>query len=239
MSNIFHSTNLDKDYSAFEKALFKTNKFKFQLTPILKSKLKKYHQLTYAIALIEKKLEEKYPSEHKFLFVNEIISDLLSNSSIIFIGFYYASQILTRRLIENFYNHIYYFEHPVEYELLNLGRNEYTPIIELKNYFEIHPIIKPIVDLNIKKYNDELFQHYQDLCRTVHTKGEDFMGLAKNLEEIKPEFEIDKHFDNTIKSLMSMLYLLYKFHYEITFSNIEKDLISKSFHKNIRKSLFA
>lgn len=239
MSSIFHSTNLDKDFTEFEKALFKTNNFKYVLTPAIKPHLKKYHHLTYVIALIESKLEQKYSEENKFLFINEILSDLLSNSSIAFIGFLYASQILTRRLIENFYNHIFYYEHPVEFELLNLGRNDYTPIIELKNYFEAHPIIKPLADPNIKKCNDNLFQHYQDLCRTVHTKGEDFMGLAKNLEEIKPDFEIEKHFESISKSLLCMIYLLYKFHYDLTFSNVEKDTISKSFPLNMRKTLLS
>lgn len=239
MSNIFQSENLDVDFTNFQKALLKTNKFQFKITEQTKPALKRFHRLTYVLALLGFKLEQKWSEENRYLFLNEILSDLLSNSSLCFLGFYYSSQIITRRLIENFYNHIYYFEHPVEFELLNLGRNDYSPIIDLKKYFESHPIIKPLIDQNIKNFNDQLFQHYQELCRTVHTKGEDFMGLAKNLEEIKLEFDLKQHFELINKSLLSMIYLLYKFHLDLTFTNTEKDLISKSFAKNLRGELLS
>lgn len=239
MTSIFQSQNIDKDFEDFQKALLKTNRFQFSITEQIKPNLKKYHRLTYTIALFENKLESKWKEENKFLFVNEILSDLLANSSISFIGFYYSSQILIRRSIENFYNHIFYFEHPVEFELLNSGRNDYTPIIELKNYFEAHPIIKPITDTNIKIFNDQLFQHYQDLCRTVHTKGENFMGLAKNLEEIKADFDLVYHLDLINKSLQSIIYLLYKFHCDLAFTRTETDIISKSFPKNLRRHLLS
>ncbi|MEQ9412574.1 MAG: hypothetical protein RIF39_02015, partial [Cyclobacteriaceae bacterium] len=102
---------------------------------------------------------------------------------------------------------------------------------------ESHPTIKPIRDKNIKIHNDNLFQNYQELCRTVHTKGEDFMGLAKNLEEIKPMFDIQKHLDWTNKIILSMIYILYKFHQELTFTNTELDIISRSFPKDERNEL--
>ena len=240
MSNIFHSDNLDKDYQEFEKVIFTTNKLKYTLSEEFKPHLKKYHRLTYVIALFVNKLGKKWQSEgNRYLYITEILSDLLSNSSISIIGFYYSSQILTRRFIENFYNHIFHFEHPVEFELLNMGRNDYTPIVDLKNYFEAHPTIRVQNDSNIKMFNQALFAHYQDLCKTVHTKGEEFMGLAKNLEEIKPEIDISKHFDHINKSVQNIIYLLYRFHTDIEFTNIEKDIIAKSFAKNLRTSLLA
>ncbi len=240
MSNIFQSENLDNDYTAFEIALFKTNELKFQLSEELKPILKKYHRYTYVVALYLSKLSEKWGAdEHRFLYVNEILSDLLCNSSISIIGFYHSSQIIIRRFVENFYNHIYYFEHPVEYALLNMGRNEYTPMLDLKNYFEAHPIIVAHKDANVKLFNSTLFAHYQELCKTVHTKGNEFMGLAKNLEEIKPDVEISKHFEHVNKSAQNIIYLLYKFHTDLEFTNHERDIISKSFAKNIRSQLLA
>jgi len=239
MTSIFQSQHIDKDFISFQKALALTNEFKFKITEQNKPTFKKYHRLTYVIALFESKVENEWREDNKFLFLNEILSDLLSNSSLCLIGFYHSSQIIIRRLLENFYNHIYYFDHPVEFALLNLGRNDYTPIIDLKNYLESHPLIKSSNDKNIKVFNNQLFQHYHELCRTAHTKGEGFMGLAKNLEEIKPEFELTSHIDLINKSLQSIVYLLYKFHRDLIFTHIETDIISKSFQKSLRGELLS
>lgn len=240
MSNIFKSENLDKDFQGFQEALFKTNTLKFQLDDKNKPYLKKYHRLTYIIALFLNKLENTHKDEgNRYLFLNEILSDLLVNSSVSIIGFFYSSQFIVRRLIENFYNHIYFFDHPIELVQLNLGKNEYTPIIELKAYTENYPSIKELKDNQIKKYNDDLFLHYQELCRSVHTKGNDFMGLARTLEEIKPEFDLTLHIEQINKSVLGITYILYKFHKEISFTNIEKDLIVKSFSRDLRACLLA
>lgn len=239
MANIFKSENLDKDFIKFQQSLFETNKFNHLITSTTKPVLKKYHRLTYLIALFENKLETKWKEDNKFLYLNELLSDLLTNSSLCFIGFYHASLIITRRLIENFYNHVYYFDHPVEFELLNLGRNEYTPMLELKSYFEAHPIIKSLDDKNIKHFNDQVFKHYQELCKTVHTKGETFMGLAKNLEDIKPVFDLAQHLTAINLSTQNIVYLLYKFHRDLRFTNVESNLISSTFPKNIRGMLMS
>jgi hypothetical protein len=123
--------------------------------------------------------------------------------------------------------------------LINLGRNEYFPIIEQKKYLEAHPVFRGIDDTNIKKLNSDLFLHYQELCKVVHTKGEDFMGLAKNLEEIKPDFDLNKHIKLINESLRAIIYLLYKFHTDVSFTHVEKDIIAKSFPKKVRGTLFA
>lgn len=241
MTNIFHSQNLEKDYTKFQKAFLKTNTFKHTLSPKIKTKFKKYHHLTYVIALFNTKLESFWNERNRYLFLNEILSDLLLNLTISFIGFHRASEIILRRNIENFYNHIYYFEHPVEYQLLNLGKNDYVPIQNLRSYFEEHPTINPelSVDSNIKKYNDQLFLKYQELCRTVHTKGEAFMGLAKNLEEIKPKIDFASHLQNMNQTIQFIIYLLFKFHTELTFSNTERNIVSNAFSRDVRRLLFS
>lgn len=239
MSNIFQSENLDKDFVDFQSALIETNTLLFSINSNNKPNLKRYHRLTYIIALLEQKLEEGCKEENKFLFLNEILSDLLVSSSIAFIGFYRCVLILTRRLIENFYNHIYYFDHPIEFELLNQGKNDYVPMSDLKSYYENHPLTKRINDKNLKNFNDQIFNHYQELCRTVHTKGETFMGLAKNLDDIKQKYDLTELLDSMNKTTQSIIYLLFKFHIDLTFTNVEKNLISKTFPKNLRSDLLS
>ena len=239
---MFPSSNLDADYVLFEKALFKTGKVKYPFTSGLVPSLKRYYKCTYAISLFKIKLFNKFKAEpNKYLFVAEIVSDLLSNSSISVLGFYNSSKILTRRLIENFYNHVYYFEHPVEFELLNMGRNEYTPLKDLKLYYNAHPNIssKVEIDKNIKDFNDNIFNHYTELCKHVHTKGADFMNLASNLSEIKPDFDIIAHLDQINKTCSEMIYLIYKFNDELFFSNVEKAIIANLYAAPVKRQLFS
>jgi hypothetical protein len=240
MTNLFKSQNLSSDYKNFETALFASKANKYGLTADLKPQLKKYHTFTYIIALFAHKLQEKWTNDfHKFLFISEIRSDLLSNSEISILGYYNSSKILTRRFIENFFNHIYFFDHPVEYELLNQGKNEYTPLLELKQYFLNHPVIKLQIssDPSIKSYADNLINNYHDLCKHVHTKGIDFMDLATNLTETKPQINIANHFESANDSASNIIYLLFKFHQDLIFTAVERSIIYRSFTKDVRRNL--
>ncbi len=240
MSNIFKSQNLDSDLKAFTAALFKTNSFISEITNEIKPSFNRHHKLIYTIALIQYKLEQKHRSDHnKYAFLAEIQSDLLSNISLIFLGFYHQSQMAIRRIIENFYNQVYYFYHPVEFQLLNNGRNEYQPIIQLKEFVDILPTLTELGDKNIKLFNQEVFNHYHELCRTVHTKGIKFMGLAKTIEEIKTLFDVKSHLDHLNGIISKMIYLFYKIYEDLSFTNIEKDLIAKAFDRPVRAALLS
>lgn len=238
MSNIFQSKSIESDLDDFLKAIFETNKYQFKIEDT-KGHVKKYHRHTYVIALIETKLETLHAGTHRYIFLNEMLSDLLSVISLAFLGFYQPAEIITRRIIENFYNHIFYYDHKIEFQLLNSGKNDYLPMSDLKNYLSSHPVFKSIDDSNVKIYNDEIFRHYQELCKFVHSKGEGFMGLAKNLEDTKTDFDIKLLLQQIVTSLQGAIYLLYKFHDEIEYTRVELDLIAKTFNKNIRGSLLS
>src|SRR5437870_3369454 len=133
------SANLQGDYSRFKKEIEKTNKVLFKIDAAIEPVFKKNHKSIYVLALLLAKLKDKEKEENKIAFFAEILSDFLTITKLAFNGFEIPSLILLRRIIENFYNHIYYSDHLVEYLHLNRGRNEYTPIEELKLYFESHP----------------------------------------------------------------------------------------------------
>lgn len=237
MSNIFRSQKLDEDFENFQNKLSEASEVVFKINTSNKSHLKKFHRVTYSLALIEFKLEEKYTENNKYFFLKEIISDLLCISSLSFLGFYSSSQILLRRVLENFYNHIYYFDHPIEYILVDLGRNEYVPMLQLKNYFDTHPVVKSLKDSNLTVYNANIFAAYHELCKIVHTKGEDFMGLAQNLQEVKVSFDVADYFKFLNDTISPILYLLFKFHNDIKYTHIEKDIIVKVFPRDVRHQL--
>lgn len=238
MSNIFKSKNVEVDFEEFYKKINQANNKIFEFKSEEVSHIKKYHKFIYVLSLIIKKNCDS-KSENSCAFLMEIISDLLVNVSLSIKGYLNVSRIIKRRIIENFYNHIYYIDHPIELECLNRGKNDYVPIISLKEYFKSHPQIIDLSDKNIFNYNDFIFLEYQELCKIVHTKGFSYMGLANNLDDV---INFDGYIENLISYndlLSKFIYILYRFHRDLAFTHIEKDLISKCFSKPLRNTLLS
>ena len=191
----------------------------------------------YTLALIQFKVSEVHKEEvHKFIFLKEIQSDLLMFISLLFQGFKNSALIHKRKIIENFYNHVFYFDHKIEFEKLNNGKNEYTPILSLKEYLNTYPRIKK--DKNIKEFNEHIFNEYSELNKVVHSKGIDFMSLCNNLKEIKKEIDFKTAFENISELTYRMIYILFRFHHDFDLTNTEKNIISNSVNKKYRKELF-
>lgn len=237
MSNIFNSDNINTDLINFKKEIFNTNQIEASsLTTDLPS-FKKYHKLLYTLALIQYKVSVKHnKNEHKFVFLKEIQSDLLMFIPLLFQGFKNSALIHYRKIIENFYNHIFYFDHKIEFEKLNNGKNEYTPILSLKEYLNSYPSIKN--DKNIKAFNEHIFTEYTELNKVVHSKGIDFMSLSNNLKEIKKEIDFENTFENINELTYRVIYILFKFHTDFELTNTEKKTISSSIPKKYRSELF-
>lgn len=228
------SEYLNQDYIKFSKEITKAVKTSFKITGSIESNFRKHHKSVYSIALISAKLTGGVADENKFVFLAEIISDLLTVTKLSFLGFETPGLIVLRRAIENFYNHIYYFDHIVEYTHLNLGKNEYTPIDKLKLYFDSHPRFIDNHDPNLKEYNQLLFNEYQHLCKVVHSKGKDAMNLAKCLGDLTSEFDINGLLKTVINIELFIVYLLYKFHKELKFTATEKALLTSIVPANKR-----
>ncbi len=219
------SEYLNQDYLQFSKEISKAAKTSFKITGGIETNFKKHHKSIYAIALISAKLSNNVKEENKLVFLAEIISDLLTVTKLSFLGFEASALIVLRRAIENFYNHIYYTDHPVEYEHLNLGKNEYTPIDRLRLYFDTHPIFYGSDDPNLKEYNQSLFNEYQKLCKVVHSKGKDSMNLAKCLKDLTDNFDINDLLKTAINIELFIVYLAYKFHKDLKFTATEKTIL--------------
>ncbi len=228
---------LDDDYLKFKKEIGKSIGLLFKIESDVESVFKKHHKSTYVIALILTKLKKNVNEENKLIFLAEILSDILTITKLSFAGFETPSLIILRRLIENFYNHIYYFDHPIEYAHLNAGKNEYTPIEKLKLYFDTHPVFFDQNDATLKEYNQLLFNEYQQLCKVVHSKGRDSMNLANCLKDLRHEFEIKDFLKQVINIELYIIYLVYKFHKELAFTATEKNIVTGIVPTNKRNRL--
>jgi hypothetical protein len=237
MTSIFASQNIQSDYICFEEELLKSSNVIVDIDDTFKIHLKKYHKLVYALALFPLKIKGIESEKNKFVFLFEIQSDLLNVISLLILGFNFPSKMLFRRSLENFYNHIYYSDHAVEFTHLNLGRNEYTPLNGLKDYFTNHPKFKNINDDNLKTFNEKIFENYVELNKIVHSKGIAFMGLSKNIQEIKFADDYIEFIKSCNETLICAIYLLYKFHKDIDFSMVENRLIVDCVPKDKRRKM--
>lgn len=236
MANIFDSSLLQSDYDEFKKNLKTSNILKYDvLDSKYNSDLKKTHRCIYSLLIIHSKVSELHKKENKHIFLNEIISDSLVAINLFFIGFNHASQIIFRRIIENYYHHLYFFNHEVEFVLQENGKNDYVPILEFKKYIENHPTLTG--DTNIKTFNDDIFNRYQELCKFVHTKGSSYMTLATNLEDLKSDFDLKLEIEIFKKIIQKILYITYKFHRDIKLTNEEKNIVFLSIDKDFRGKL--
>jgi hypothetical protein len=231
------SENLNQDYLKFIKEIGKPSKSLYKVEDGFEPIFKKHHKSIYAIALILTKLNKEVKDENKIVFLAEILSDILMVTKLAFLGFENPALITVRRLIENFYNHIYYSDHPIEYEQLNLGKNEYTPIDKLKLYFDVHPIFNESEDINLKDFNQSLFNEYHKLCKIVHSKGISSMNLSKCLQDLTYEFDINYFVKQLINIELFIIYLTYKFHKELKFTATEKSIIVNLIPSNKRDYL--
>lgn len=238
MPSIFKSSKILGDFDQFQKDIENSNSIIYPVDTMDNGKLKKFHHTTYCLLLIAKKIKTKHKlNAYKYIFLHEIVSDLLTVSCLMTQGFIQPCQILHRRIIENYFNHLFYFNHEIEFQHLNNGENEFTPVIQLRDYISSHPVFHK--DQNVKKHNDNLYKSYLGLCKVVHTKGITHMHLAKNLGEIKlTDADINAELDHFISSLQAFIYVVFRFHRDLTFSNIEKSSISSLIPRNERTHFF-
>ena len=231
------SENLNQDYLRFSKEITKSSKSIFKIQGTILTIFKKHHKSIYSIALIISKLKKEISVDNQLVFLAEILSDLLIVTRLAFLGFESCALIVLRRIIENFYNHIYYTDHSIEFQHLNLGKNEYTPIEKLKTYFDTHPNFSQIEDPNLKDFNGLLFKEYQQLCKVVHSKGIDALNLAECLKDLTEVFDLEAFLKLTINIELYIVYLSYKFHKNIKFTATEKGVITSIIPTNKRNYL--
>ncbi|MCL2291188.1 MAG: hypothetical protein FWC34_10910 [Bacteroidetes bacterium] len=234
MSSIFESQKKEQDFLLFKDEILKINDTLSKDVSAL-PEFKKFHSLLYALSLIQIKVTQVEKIPNRTVFLQEIRSDLLLLITHAIFGYHNTSMMTYRKVIENFYNHIFYFNHEIEFFHLNNGKNEYTPIINLKNYLITHP--KFLEDKLNKDFNDYIFNEYTKLNNYVHAKGIHFMGLAKSLQDLRQTIDYSRVLYGINITIYKIIFLLFKFHNNIKFQPVELKLITDCIPKTMRKKL--
>lgn len=241
MPSIFRSRNLEQDFEGFLRAVFRgSNLILYPRKDIDEKIFKKFHSQLYCLGLLIKKQKRfSRTSKHRYVFLSELLSDSLTIPQLLIQGFSNAAFMLLRRVCENLFHHIYYYDHPIEFHALNKNLNEYVSMVKFKEYALLHPNFLVVADPNIEKSIQSIFELYQELCNIVHTKGINYMTLANNVSDVKSKtIKINDEFEAMTGYFQSLNYLLFRFHATLIFTNIEKGIISSAQPKSMRRYLF-
>jgi hypothetical protein len=98
---------------------------------------KRIHRATYSLILWRFRLRQL--PEHSMVFIEEIASDALQILPQALMGYSKTTKLVTRGIVENVLRHIYFADHPIEFERMNRERKWFMTMESLFEYAKIHP----------------------------------------------------------------------------------------------------
>lgn len=96
------------------------------------------HAYTYSLILWRFRLHGL--PNHAKVFLEEIASDALQILPQVMMGYSKTAKLLIRGISENALRHIYFADHPIEFERLNRDKKWYLTIEQLCDYLKLHPV---------------------------------------------------------------------------------------------------
>src|SRR5437870_9742518 len=99
---------------------------------------KRIHRATFSLILWRFRLTGI--PQHGKVFVEEIASDALQILPQVLMGYGKTAKLLTRGIVENTLRHLYFSDHPVEFERMNRDAKWYVRMDDLFDYIKVHPL---------------------------------------------------------------------------------------------------
>ena len=134
------------------------------LPPSVSAIAKKVHESTYTLILWRFRLAN-LPG-HAKPFIDEIGSDALQVLPQILLGYTRATKLLLRGVIENTLRFVYFYDHPVEFAIMNQQAKWYIGLDRLFEYIKAHPNYR-ISERSFDAVN-RLQSLYSELSASVH-----------------------------------------------------------------------
>lgn len=173
--------------------------------------IRKLHRATYSLILWRFRLRRIPP--HARPFVEEIASDALQILPHALAGYVKTTNLLTRGIIESALRYIYFFDHPIEYQMMNSGRKWYMEPRELFEYANSHPGLAHVET----KFGAlaKLRSLYSDLSGSVHGGRVEDLEMRVALNKIVFEQKaLDKHVAFIERCAEAVNFVLSTFHVE-------------------------
>jgi hypothetical protein len=98
---------------------------------------RRIHRATFS--LISWRFRLKNIPPHGKVFIEEIASDALQILPQVLMGYGKTAKLLIRGIVENTLRHLYFSDHPIEFERMNREQKWYVGMEDLFNYARIHP----------------------------------------------------------------------------------------------------
>jgi hypothetical protein len=98
---------------------------------------RRIHRATFSLILWRFRL--KRIPQHGRVFIEEIASDALQILPQVLMGYGKTSKLLARGIIENTLRHLYFSDHPIEFERMNREKKWYVGLEDLFDYARVHP----------------------------------------------------------------------------------------------------
>ena len=172
---------LEKDFEDLKEFLIKKRLISENEDKGILTNLKHIHKVCYSFALWDHNLA-RIPYNGK-VFLKEIRSDAIQSIPLLLLGFKKPVSILLRGIIENSLKHIYFIDHPVEFEWLTTKSKYFPTMNDLYDYTISHPSLKSVFEkIDIV---DVLKQKYIKSSMLVHSRDVSHMQLVKSLSGIK------------------------------------------------------
>ena len=172
---------------------------------------KRLHRATYSLILWKFRLK-KIPI-HGQVFIEEIASDALQILPQALMGCGKTTKLLTRGIIENAMRHIYFLDHPVEFERMNREHKWYPGTDDLFAYPRIHPAFLDMLD----EFDalSRLKSLYDELSAGVHGRRVKDLEMRAALADIAFEAHVfQEQVVMTERCAESVNFLLATFHRE-------------------------
>src|SRR5439155_355541 len=108
-----------------------------QPTTDMRNGARRIHRATYSLILWRFRL--KNIPDHGRVFIEEIASDALQVLPQSLMGYGKTTELLIRGIAENCLRHLYFIDHPIEFERMNRERKWFLSIEDLLKYPSTHP----------------------------------------------------------------------------------------------------
>ncbi|MBW1728200.1 MAG: hypothetical protein JRJ62_11615 [Deltaproteobacteria bacterium] len=200
---------MDEDHNKLLGYLKNNNIYPLHYEKKIKKDVKEIHNHIYSICLWSNEFDE-VPINQK-IFLIQMRSDAIQSLYLSLLGFKKPVKLLLRGLIEDILNHLYYYDHKIEYERLETEPKYYQSNKYLWDYLKNQPRMKPIIEET--ETFSTLKQYYGDLSKYVHSSSSEYVEYINTIDKIYFEIDFFKQYKKEIINISCCInYLLYVFY---------------------------